>query len=93
MPEDHVARFVLELVCELDITAIETTIQSKDPRRAPVRPAVVWLLVYGYCTGVMSSGKIERKTHEDVAFRYLASGQHPEFSTICAPACSSGCRE
>ena len=32
LPEDHIARFVLELVRELDITAIETTIQSKDPR-------------------------------------------------------------
>jgi transposase len=41
------------------------------------------LLVYGYCTGVMSSRRIERKTYEDVAFRYLSGGQHPEFSTIC----------
>jgi len=86
LPEDHLARFVLELIRELDITAIETTIQSKDPRGE--RPYDPWmmmgLLVYGYCTGVMSSRKIERKTYEDVAFRYLAGGQHPEFSTICA---------
>ena len=27
--------------------------------------------------------EIERKTYEDVAFRYLAGGQHPQFSTIC----------
>jgi transposase len=42
------------------------------------------LLVYAYSTGVFSSRKIERRTYEDVAFRYLAGGQHPEFSTICA---------
>jgi transposase len=86
LSEDHVARFVLELVRELDITAIETTIQSKDPRgERPYDPRMMMgLLVYGYCTGVMSSRKIERKTYEDVAFRYLAGGQHPEFSTICA---------
>lgn len=86
LPEDHIARFVLELIRELDITAIETTIQSKDPRgERPYDPRMMMgLLVYGYCTGVMSSRKIERKTYEDVAFRYLAGGQHPEFSTICA---------
>jgi transposase len=85
LPEDHLARFVLELIRELDITAIEAPIQSKDPRgERPYDPRMMMgLLVYGYCTGVMSSRKIERKTYEDVAFRYLAGGQHPEFSTIC----------
>ncbi|MEQ1572550.1 MAG: transposase [Myxococcota bacterium] len=65
--------------------AIEQPIQSKDPRgERPYDPRMMLaLLVHGYCTGVMSSRKIERKTYEDVAFRYLAGGQHPEFSTIC----------
>lgn len=86
LPEDHLARFVLELIEELDLSAIERPIQSKDPRgERPYDPRMMMaLLVYGYCTGVMSSRKIERKTYEDVAFRYLAGGQHPEFSTICA---------
>lgn len=85
LPEDHLARFVLELIREIDLSGIERPIQSKDPRgERPYDPRMVMaLLVYGYCTGVMSSRKIERKTYEDVAFRYLAGGQHPEFSTIC----------
>jgi transposase len=85
LPEDHLARFVLELVRELDLSAIERPIQSKDPRgERPYDPRMMMaLLVYGYCTGVMSSRRIERKTCEDVAFRYLSGGQHPEFSTIC----------
>lgn len=40
------------------------------------------LLLYGYCVGVASSRKIERKTHEDVAFRVLAGGQHPDHTCI-----------
>jgi hypothetical protein len=36
------------------------------------------------CTGVFSSRGIERKTHEDLAFRFLAGNQHPDSSTICA---------
>jgi hypothetical protein len=40
------------------------------------------LLLYGYAVGVFSSRKIERATHEDVAFRMLAAGGHPHFTTV-----------
>src|SRR5712691_4208255 len=40
------------------------------------------LLLYGYCTGVASSRKIERKTYEDVAFRVIAAGHHPDHTAI-----------
>jgi hypothetical protein len=40
------------------------------------------LLLYGYAVGVFSSRKIERATLEDVAFRVLAAGEHPHFTTI-----------
>jgi len=85
LPEGHLAHFVLEVVEKLDISAIADAIQAKDPRgERPFAPRMMLaLLVYGYCTGVFSSRKIERKTHEDVAFRYLAGSQHPHFSTIC----------
>jgi hypothetical protein len=40
------------------------------------------LLVYGYATGVFSSRKLERATHDSVAFRYLAGNEHPDHDTI-----------
>ena len=40
------------------------------------------LLVYGYATGTFSSRKIERATHDSVAFRFLAANQHPDHDTI-----------
>jgi hypothetical protein len=40
------------------------------------------LVIYGYCVGVASSRKIERRTYEDVAFRVLAAGSHPDHDTI-----------
>jgi transposase len=43
---------------------------------------MVRLLIYGYCRGVASSRRIERATHEDVAFRYLAADEHPDHDTI-----------
>src|SRR6202043_3987049 len=35
-----------------------------------------------YAMGVTSSRRIERATHEDVAFRYLAANQHPDHDTL-----------
>ena len=41
-------------------------------------------LVYAYCTGMPSSRRIERATHEDVPTRVLAGDQHPDHDTIAA---------
>ena len=44
---------------------------------------MVKVLVYAYATGVFSSRKIERRLHEDLAFRMLAAGNFPRHRTIC----------
>jgi len=84
LPEGHLAYFVLDLVSQLDLSAIESKIQDKDARGTrPYSPLMmVALLIYGYCLGVRSSRKIERATYEDVAFRVLAGGQHPDHTRI-----------
>jgi transposase len=40
------------------------------------------VLLYGYCVGVFSSRRIERRLVEDIAFRVLAAGNQPNFRTI-----------
>src|SRR5258708_12773557 len=40
------------------------------------------ILLYGYCVGVFSSRKIQKRLVEDVAFRVLAAGNQPDFRTI-----------
>jgi transposase len=84
LPEDHLAYFVLDLLEELDLGEIERALQAKDARgERPYSPRMMTtLLLYGYAVGVFSSRKIERATHEDVAFRILAAGDHPHFTTI-----------
>ena len=84
LPEDHLAYFILELLEELDLGEIERAIQAKDARgERPYSPRMMTtLLLYGYAVGVVSTRKIERATHEDVAFRMLAAGEHPHFTTI-----------
>jgi len=84
LPEGHLAHLILEVVHELDLSEIEEDIQKKDTRgNRPYDPSMmVALLLYGCCVGVFSSRKLERATYEDVAFRVLAGGHHPEFSRI-----------
>jgi transposase len=83
LPEDHLARFVADLVDEvLDLGPVLADYTEKrgyppyDPR------LMLRLLVYGYTTGVRSSRAIERRLADDVAFRFLAAGQAPDFRSI-----------
>ena len=84
LPEGHLARFLADLVEGLDLSPIYAAYQRKDGRGlAAYHPLLmVRLLLYGYCVGVASSRQIERRTYEDVAFRYLAADQHPDHDTI-----------
>ena len=83
VPEDHLARFVSELVEEvLDLNpflAVFTEARGfppYDPR------LMLKVLIYGYTTGVRSSRKIEKRCHDDVAFRFLAANQAPDFRSV-----------
>ena len=84
LPKGHLAYFVLDLVSELDLKAIEDVIHGKDPRGTrPYSPRMMTaLIIYAYCVGVFSSRKIEAATYEDVAFRVIAGGAHPFFTTV-----------
>lgn len=84
LPEGHLVYFVLDLVEDLDLSAIEDRMQAKDPRgERPYAPRMMTaLLLYGYATGVFSSRKIARATYEDVGFRVLAGSEHPHFTRV-----------
>lgn len=84
LPEGHLALFVSDVVDELDLSAIKGHYERGDGRgRPPYHPLMmVKLLVYGYCIGRVSSRKIEKATHDDVAFRVLACNQHPDHDSI-----------
>jgi len=40
------------------------------------------LLFFGYASGIFSSRKLERATHENLGARYVAGGLHPDHDTI-----------
>jgi transposase len=82
VPEDHLARFVSDVVDTLDLMAIEET-YAEERGYPPYHPQMmVKVLLYGYCTGIYSSRKIARQLTDSVAFRFLAAGNQPDFRTV-----------
>lgn len=81
LPEDHLARFVAEIVSRLDLSSIRLAYSGRGSDAYPPTMMVA-LLFYAYATGVFSSRKIERATYDSVAFRYVAANTHPDHDTI-----------
>jgi transposase len=86
LPENHLALFISDVVDELDLSPILDVYEEGDGRGyPPFHPRLmVKLLVYAYCKGKPSSRKIEQATHDEVPYRVLAAGQHPDHDTIAA---------
>ena len=81
LPERHLARFVVEVIDGLDLSAMVKSYRGSGS--ASYHPALLLgLLVYGYTTGVFSSRKLERATYDSVAFRFIAANDHPDHDTI-----------
>jgi transposase len=81
LPPDHLARFLVDLVAQLDLSPIYK--KYSDQGAPPYAPEVLLvLLFYGYATGVFSSRRIERATYEVIPFRFIAGDMHPDHDTI-----------
>jgi transposase len=81
LPQRHLARFVVEVIDDLDLSAMSKSYRGSGS--ASYHPAVLLsLLVYGCATGVFSSRKLERATYDSVAFRFIAANDHPDHDTI-----------
>ena len=81
LPANHLARFVVELVAQMDLSGIYERYGARGGEAyAPV--VLLALLFYGYATGVFSSRKIEKATYESLPFRFVAGGLHPDHATL-----------
>src|SRR5450432_622527 len=83
LPENHLAYCVSDVVDQLDLSAIESVYEEEDRGQPPYHPRMMTkILVYGYCVGVFSSRRIQKRLVEDIAFRVLAAGNQPDFRTL-----------
>ena len=83
LPENHLVYFVSEVVDQLDLSAMHAVYEKEKRGQPPYDPRLMTkLLVYGYCTGVFSSRRIQKRMQEDIPFKVLAAGNEPDFRTI-----------
>jgi transposase/IS5 family transposase len=81
LPQAHLARYVVEVVEQLDLSAMERAYAGRGSDA--YHPALLLaLLIYGYATGTFSSRRIERATYDSLAFRFIACNRHPDHDTL-----------
>src|SRR6266487_858648 len=83
LPQGHLAWFILDVVDQLDLVPFYQAHRDDGHGRPAYDPKLLLgVLLYGYCLGVRSSRQLERRCHEDIAFRVLAANQAPDHVTI-----------
>ena len=83
LPEGHLVWFVLDAVAAIDLTAVYGDYRDDGWGRAAHDPGMmVALLLYSYSIGERTSRRIERRCHEDIAFRVICANRAPDHATI-----------
>jgi transposase len=83
LPPDHLARFVVDIIAQLDLSAIYARYGTRGA--LPYAPEILLaVLFYGYATGTFSTRKLERATYETVPFRFIAGNLHPDHDTLAS---------
>jgi transposase len=83
LADEHLVYFVSDVVDQLDLSAIHAVYEKEKRGQPPYDPRLMTkLLVYGYCTGVYSSRRMQKRLQEDIPFKVLAAGNEPDFRTI-----------
>jgi len=83
LPAGHLAHFIADVVEKLDLRTIVGVYEREERGQPPYHPVMmVRVLLYAYCVGLPSSRRIERGLVEDVALRFLAANNTPDFRTI-----------
>ena len=86
LSEDHLARFVVDIISQLDLSTIYTCTwrmcrcagYAERGGEAIAPESLLGLLFYGYASGIFSSRKLEKATYENLGVRYVAGGLHPD---------------
>ena len=81
LPEDHLARFVVDMVEQLDVSPLAAVYEGWGSK--PYHPRMMLaLLFHGYATGTFSSRKLEKATYDSMAYMYICANTHPDHDSI-----------
>jgi transposase len=83
IPEDDLARIVVDAVDQLDLSAIEASYNPEGDGRSAIDPAAMLAtLIYAYALKVLSSRQIEILCRNRVEFRWISGQAMPDHATI-----------
>ncbi len=81
LSDDCLARFIVEVVDQMDISGIESQYTGGGSEGYPPKMLIA-LIFYCYASGIFSSRKIEKATYELIPAIFIAQGLHPDHSVI-----------
>ncbi|MDA3922611.1 MAG: IS1182 family transposase [Salinisphaera sp.] len=84
LADDHLARFVVDIVDQLDLSPLTMAYGGRGGSAAWHPAMRVSLLFYGYATGTFSSRKLEAASYDSVAVRFICANQYPDHDSISA---------
>jgi transposase len=83
LPDDDLVFFVLDVVKDLNISAIQRKYEAEKRGYPPYHPRMMTtLLLYSYTQGVFSSRRIMKRCERDAAWRVIVQADVPDFRTI-----------
>lgn len=83
LPEADLSYFVVDVVAELDLSALYGRYRANGQGAAAFDPGMMLaLVIYAYMSRVFSSRAIERACTRDAGFRVVTGGLVPDHSTI-----------
>jgi transposase len=81
LPEDSLARFIVDIIYQLDLSSIEEQYSVYGSKAYP--PKIIFALIfYCYINGIFSSRQIEKATKELIPVMYITHGERPDHSVI-----------
>jgi transposase len=83
LPENDLVFFVLDVVKDLDVSAISRKYEREERGFPPYHPRMMTtLLLYSYTQGVFSSRRIMKRCERDASWRVIVQEDVPDFRTI-----------
>ena len=81
IPKYHICYLVEDVVEQLDYNYFDKKVEG--PGNPSYHPRIILkIIINGICERVTSTRKLEKLTHENIVFRYLAENLNPDFHTI-----------
>ena len=81
VPKDHICYLIEDVIDQLDFSGFDKEVEG--PGNPSYHPRIsLKIIMNGICERVTSTRKLEKLTHENIVFRYLAENLNPDFHTI-----------